>query len=252
MAVTDNWAPRNETKESANRIGLEIETSVAHDSLQNYRLAMGHASEFMKAHPEQRDIFKYEIEAKLGRDGATSAVIDFELVHADTGAGSTISKQQISDAKYNPDLNALQKDLLNAAEKNYDQLPPYFWSLSLTNASMSGIRSRLQNEQQSLLPGNQIRNFFAQDEQGTSLYERVKDENGNIRYGAIAELKKRSLDGNQRDTLESIEKYQSNRYYFFGDRGMSREDLATVVESNNMNIADLTGEKKPIKESPTP
>lgn len=240
MSVTDSWSPRNETKETAHRIGMEIETAVATDNLQEYRVAMNRASEYMKSHPEQQDIFKYEVEAKLGRDGATAAVVDFELVHADTGAGATISRKQISDAKFSASINPLQKDLLNAAEGNYDQLPPYFWSLSLTNASMSKIRDRLQSEQQSLLPGNQVRNFFERDNQGNSLYDRVRDENGNIKYGAVADLQSRSLDQRQRDVLSYIDKYQSNRYYLFGSRGMTKDDLASVVESHNMNLDELT------------
>ncbi|MFN8555378.1 MAG: hypothetical protein U0103_28260 [Candidatus Obscuribacterales bacterium] len=240
MSVTDNWTPRHDTKESAHRIGMEIETAVATDNLHQDRVAMNHATDYMTSHPEQQDIFKYEVEAKLGRDGATAAVVDFELVHADTGAGATISKKQISDAKFSPLTNPLQKDLLNAAEGNYDQLPPYFWSLSLTNASMSKIRDRLQSEQQSLLPGNQVRNFFERDNQGNSLYDRVKDENGNIKYGAVADLQNRSLDQGQRDVLSYIDKYQSNRYYLFGSRGMTKDDLASVVESHNMNLDELT------------
>lgn len=240
MSVTDSWTPRHDTKENAHRIGMEIETAVANDNLQEYRAAMNRATEYMKSHPEQRDIFKYEVEAKLGRDGATAAVVDFELVHADTGAGATISRKQISDAKFSPATNPLQKDLLNAAEGNYDQLPPYFWSLSLTNASMSKIRDRLQSEQQSLLPGNRIRNFFEKDNQGFSLYDRVKDENGNIKYGAVADLQNRSLDQRQRDVLSFIDGYQSNRYYLFGSRGMTKEDLSSVVKSHNMNLDELT------------
>ncbi len=247
MSVTDDWAPRNQTKESAQRIGLEIETSVARDNLQDYRIAMNRATEYMQRNPDQRDIFKYELAAKLGRDGATAAVVDFELVHADTGAGSTVTRKQINEAKFSPLTNALQKDLLSAAEGNYDQMPPYFLSLSISNASMSGIRSRLQDSQQNLLPGNQIRNFFEKDAQGVSLYDRVKDENGDIKYGAVQELQKRSLNANQRSVLEAIDKYQSNRYFFFGDRGMTKSELASVVKSYKMDMDDLTG-RKPVQE----
>ncbi len=181
--ATDSCAPRDETKETAQRIGLEIETAVAHDNLQDYRMAMNHATEYMKSHPQQRDIFKNEVEARFKRDGAFAGIIDFELVHADTDGESTISRQQISEAKMSRSANAIQKDLLTEAEENYDLLPPYFWSLNLTNASRSKITERLHEEQQRLLPGNQLRNFFEKDEEGYSLYDRVKDENGNVRYG---------------------------------------------------------------------
>ncbi len=244
MSVTDEWQKPNETKKAANKIGLEIETSIAHDNLEQYRLSMGHANEYMKAHPDQQDVFKYEVEAKLGRDGYTPAATKMELM-ADAN-GSTIPKLEIEGLKNSPDKNPIERDLLAAAAMNYDSLPPWFLSLKISNASVSKIHDQLKEEQEKLLPGNHLRNFFEKDASGLSLYDRVKDNEGNIKYGAISGLLNQNLDPLQRDVLTFMDQ-QQHHYNFWNwiyGGNMTKGELEQLATTHGTSFAELTGQKK--------
>jgi hypothetical protein len=102
------------------------------------------------------------------------------------------------------------------------------------------------------LPNTQIRNFFDKNDQDISLYDRVKDVDGNIRYGAIEELRNSITDPAQRSALDFIDQQQSNRYYLFGSRGMTQTDLASFVRQHNMNLNELTGRSTPPADVQTP
>ncbi len=74
---------------------------------------------------------------------------------------------------------------------------------------VSGIKAEIEQSKINDLPRNNLRNFFAKED-GISLYDRVKDKDGNIEYGAIDRMLQTDLTPLQRSVLECMNDHQSH------------------------------------------
>ncbi len=230
VGVLDNQAGSYLAKDLA----LRLETGITHDNLAQYRLDIKSVNSYAKSNPDKADAFVGAIETQLGKDGMSRSAILFHLYSISDGAG--LSKLDITTARNTPSANLLEQNFLKAGESSYDQLPKRWFGSS---AAVSGIKAEIEQSKINDLPRNNLRNFFAKED-GVSLYDRVKDKDGNIEYGAIDRMLQTDLTPLQRSVLEFMNDRQSHWTLdnLWNGRNMSKENLHQLARSYKMTVEE--------------
>lgn len=193
MAFRDS---RSDVEQQFRQTAQHIESAVMHcDDTQYQRAVVDEVNEFRWSRTEsETTAYIAGINKQLKADQMLPAVALFDansnFKKMDADKSDYVNIAELDKYKSNPDLNDLQRGFVGYVQARYDRIRNYntSWETAFggNNEAISQDDTAIGSAQQRSLV-----DLFAKGDDGISLYDRLKDKNGNIdrdKMGSLARL----------------------------------------------------------------
>lgn len=247
-------AALNDPAKTANEIATKIESAVRSDDNQSYSNALEEVDKYRASHTQDETnqlvgsiAKKLEADKLLPRVSLFEAKREFDKI--DVGGDGTLQVRELNAFKGQRDVNELQQKFIDHVVKNFDTVGDHKsdWSSDSSIAMPeldAGIKAAAEREQRETA----LNNLFHKDDKGKSLYDKLKDEHGNIPPGAIGrllDLDKQNpnvlgLTDQDRASLKLLNENKSinQQYNTFAD-DMKKDDLKKLCQDNGLAFDKL-------------
>lgn len=244
----------NQTAKAANEIATKIESAVRSDDNQSYSNALEEVDKYRASHTqEETNQLVGSIAKKLEEDKLLPRVSLFEAKREfdkiDVGGDGTLQVRELNAFKGQRDVNELQQKFIDHVVQNFDTVGDHKsdWSsdssIAMTELD-AGIKAAADREQRETA----LKNLFQKDAKGTSLYDKLKDDNGNIPPQAIGNLldmdkqnpKVLGLTDQDRASLKFLNESKTinQQYNAFAD-DLKKDDLKRLCQDNGLAFDKL-------------
>jgi arsenate reductase-like glutaredoxin family protein len=244
----------NDTAQTATEIATSIESAVRKDDNPSYGNALAEVDKFRLTHSadETQKLVgaitkKLEEDKMLPRVSLFEAKRDFDRI--DVSGDGNLKVRELNAFKGQRDVNDLQQKFVEQVASNFDGISKHNteWSTEsgITAQDLeAGIKSAAEREQREAA----LTNLFKKNESGVSLYDKLKDADGNIPPNAIGKLqeldkqnaKVLGLSDQDRASLELLNANKSvnQKVNYFAD-DMKKEDLKKLCQDNAIDFDKL-------------
>ncbi len=248
-------------KPAALQTADKIETAVRKNDKAGYDNAMTEVNKFRESHtPAEMKAYTATVTGKLEADKVLPTVSLFEAQNSfdKIALGSErLEKGKLDLYKHRDDVNDVQKAFITNIENRYDNIRMIstwgenFYGGNADDIHRDDINDGVKEQQAQM-------NLYAPGKDGTSLIDKLKDKDGNIPHGAIANLLQleeqhpgQYLSPEDKRSLEDINTKRRDNFLWNNVRtyipymdDVSKEELTKMATDSQLQPADLEAQKR--------
>lgn len=245
---------QTEVTKAAKETADHIETAVKRGDSNGYNSAMQEVNKFRDTHkPEETRAYVAAITKKFEEDKVLPTVALFEGKEAfkkiDTDGNGRLTKAELDAYGNRRDVNELQQNLIGNIQQKYDQIRNYNQSWENWHGGNSDAISN-KDVEKGLAQQRGLNNLFAKNADGTSLYDRISNKDGNIEPGKLNDLLKLGKDNKgwiTPEDKESLQMLKDNESIWQKIIPMKddqkKEDIADLAKRNGTDLPTLQAQK---------
>ncbi|HEY9714133.1 MAG TPA: hypothetical protein V6C72_11725 [Chroococcales cyanobacterium] len=242
---------RNSFQDSADSTASRLESAARNNDQNGYSNVMSEVNDYRATHSNaQSSDFMKEVTNKLIADNALPAVSLFEakndMNQIDVSGDGNIQRGELAAYERTNDVNDLQKTLLDNVSSNFDNVSQSgdSWIGKLfdtrNDINSDDLDQGIQTSNRESAGTSALNSLFTKNDQGVSLYDRLKDENGDIPNGAIdqflamdkANPNALGLSDSDRDALKYLDSQKSVWSSILGTADFSQSELQDMSDNN--------------------
>lgn len=246
MAIRE--ARSTNVEQEAQQTAKHIESAVMHTDENAYaHAAVDEVNTFRQNHTAaETTAYVTSVTKQLETDQMLPAVALFDATKnfkkMDADGSDFVSKTELSKYKSNPELNDLERNLVGYLQSVYDRARNYntSWETKFggNNEALSQDDTAVGSAQQRALV-----DLFAKAADGTSLYDRLKDDDGNIKRDKMGKLLKLDLDNPGKWLTHADGSALAVLYDWklppFGVGSLKRSEIEQMAKQNGTSLAKL-------------